>query len=185
MFYYALLACLCIFMAGCRKQDITIISDISSETEQADVMISREETERTIVVHVCGAVVSPGVYTLPADARIYEAVEAAGGFLDGADTQWCNQAQGLSDGEQLRIYTLEETSEMNAPAEYGTTSGMVNVNTASADALCALPGIGTAKAKAIVDHRNQNGPFSSAEDLLRVKGIGSSILERIRGLIIF
>ena len=88
-------------------------------------------------VHVCGAVASPGVYELPEGSRIYQAVEAAGGFLESADQEWCNQAQVLHDGDSLRIYTREESLELREEGKTPSLDCFGITASVSADAVRA------------------------------------------------
>ena len=141
-----------------------------------------------VVVHVAGAVASPGVVTLPAGSRVADALEAAGGATADADTDQLNLARILVDGEQVRVpHQGEDASTWAAPpgpaqdAGTGTASGLVNINTASATELQSLPGIGEALAQRIVDYREANGPFTSIDELTEVSGIGPAKLEALRG----
>lgn len=140
-----------------------------------------------VVVHVAGAVASPGVVTLPAGSRVADALEAAGGATADADTDQLNLARVLVDGEQVRVPRQgEDSSTWEAPpgpaqeAGAGSTGGLVNINTASATELQSLPGIGEALAQRIVDYREANGPFTSIDELTEVSGIGQAKLEALR-----
>ena len=156
----------------------------------------------TIFVHVCGAVEKPDVYELPTGSRVYEAVQAAGGFAKDADESYVNQAQELSDGVKLVIPTLEQTeilaSETESDAMAGAvgiqdsggrqdessqssaSDGKVDINTASEAELCNVPGIGAVRAAAIVAYRQENGSFSSVEDIMNVSGIKEGTFEKIK-----
>jgi len=127
----------------------------------------------TLVVHVAGAVASPGVYTLEVGMRVGDAVAAAGGVVDGADTDALNLARELVDGEQVRV-----------PVEGAVTesSGLINVNVADAVALEQLPGVGPVLAGRIVTYRDAHGPFPSIDALDDVSGVGPTILEQIRAV---
>ncbi|MBO7674262.1 MAG: helix-hairpin-helix domain-containing protein [Atopobiaceae bacterium] len=156
---------------------------------------SDETNAHEIVVHVDGAVAVPGVYTLGGEAARYnDAVELAGGLLPDADTAAINLAQCLVDGQKVHVPFVGEqvvqpettevaaqTSEQDAPRE--SEGNTVNINTASADELQRLPGVGEATAASIVDDRERNGAFSSKEDLMRVSGIGEKKFEKMRGMI--
>lgn len=139
-----------------------------------------------LVVHVDGAVAAPGVYALPEGSRANDAVAAAGGLVEGADTSGVNLAAPVSDGEKLHVPLEGETASAEAPAGSGggeATAGPVNINVAGVEELDELPGVGEATARAIVEDREKNGPFSAPEDLMRVSGIGEKKFERIAGLI--
>ncbi len=147
-----------------------------------------EKTAPRFVVHVDGAVAEPGVYELSgSDVRVTDAVEAAGGLLEDADTTGINLASPLVDGSKVHVPWHQE-----APEEVvsGTSSGLsqavpglVNINMATEAELCALPGVGEATASAIVRDRETNGPFASPEDVMRVSGIGEKKFERMKDMI--
>ena len=133
-----------------------------------------EQTEQEIVVHVAGAVHAPGVYTLPAGSRVYTALEAAGGVLPEADQHALNLAEPLLDGRRITVPFQGEQKENAAE------NGNININTATAAELQQLPGIGPAKAAAIIAEREKNGPFQTIDELTRVSGIGPNTLNVIR-----
>ena len=142
-----------------------------------------------IVVHVVGAVVSPGVVVLDDGARVADAIAAAGGAASDADTEQLNLARVLGDGEQVRVPHAGEQLVAPDPgpsppggASGGSTpgGGVVNINTAGAAELEALPGIGPALAARIVEYRDGHGPFASVDDLTDVPGIGPAKLEALR-----
>ncbi len=130
-----------------------------------------------LIVHVSGAVVRPGVVTLPSSARVLDAVEAAGGATSEADLHQLNLAAPLVDGVQIRVPVVGEELTPVAPA--ASTDGSVDINRASAGELEALNGVGPAIASAIVTYREENGPFPSVEALLSVPGIGQAKLAAI------
>lgn len=145
-----------------------------------------------VVVHVDGAVAAPGVYELAEDARVNDAVAAAGGLLSEADTSTINLAAPVSDGVKVHIPTSEELSagaqgasgeSGNAGAPAGSASAaptLVNINAATSEELQRLSGVGEATAAAIIEDRHANGPFSSPEDLMRVSGIGEKKFAKIK-----
>lgn len=157
--------------------------------------------EKRTVVHVDGAVTSPGVYEIVGDSvRVRDAVAAAGGLANDADTSSVNLAAALVDGSKVHIPSTSEKVTTSGASSSGSTSGStsssgsssgsspsesspVNINTADQAALETLPGIGAATAQTILKDREKNGPFSSVDDLMRVTGIGEKKLERVRGLI--
>ncbi|NLZ93553.1 MAG: ComEA family DNA-binding protein [Firmicutes bacterium] len=134
-----------------------------------------EQDSREIIVHVAGAVKKPGVYTLPEGARVFMALEAAGGVLADADKHALNLAEPLFDGRRIIVPYQGEEGEKTAGE-----SGKVNVNTATAAEFEQLPGIGPAKAAAIISYREENGPFQSVDDLTRVPGIGPGTLATMK-----
>lgn len=139
----------------------------------------------TITVYVVGAVKHPGVYTLPADARVYQLLQAAGGPLPNANLVALNLAAKLSDGEEVYVVHIGET-----PPTYsggvpqpgpGTGTGntqLININTASADEMRQALHISSATAQAIVNYRTQHGPFTSVEQLQQV--VSQSIYDKIK-----
>ncbi len=133
----------------------------------------------SIVIHVDGAVAHPGVYTLMGDpVRICDAVDAAGGLTGEADTSTINLAAPIVDGSKVHIPAESDEASYSEVGE--ASGGLVNINAADADTLMELPGVGEATARAIIESREQLGPFTSVDDLLRVNGIGEKKLERIR-----
>ena len=140
---------------------------------------SEEAEKDVVIVHVDGAVGAPGVYELETGARVGEAVDAAGGLADDADTSTLNLAAEVADGE--KVYVPHEGEP--APAEGDGSASPVNINTAGVEELDELPGVGEATARAIVEDRETNGPFSTPEDLMRVSGIGEKKFARLEGLI--
>ncbi len=142
------------------------------------------------LVHAAGAVADPGVYRLSPDARVADVVEAAGGPLADGDLDRLNLAAPVVDGQQVYVPRVgEAVPEMAGGATggggggAGATGGPIDVNTASADALDALPGVGPATAQAILDERERRGGFASVEELLDVRGIGEAKLEALRDLV--
>jgi len=128
---------------------------------------------QTLMVDVAGAVINPGVYSLPLNARVFEAIKAAGGLKKGADTSDINQARFLKDGEQIYIYpTTTSTGGVSRPAV--RKNGPIMINRATVKDFESLDGIGPVLANRIVSYRKTNGPFAAVEDLLKVPGIGQS-----------
>jgi competence protein ComEA len=141
-----------------------------------------------VLVHVAGAVRRPGLYELPAGARVADAIDSAGGPRRNADLDTVNLAQVLSDAMKVEIPTRGEA--VSAPPSPGATPGLavggttsagaVSLNSADLAALETIPGIGPVKAAAILQYRDEVGGFSSVEELLDVTGIGPATLESIR-----
>jgi competence protein ComEA len=141
--------------------------------------------EARVVVHVAGRVRRPGVVVLAQGARVVDALEAAGGALPETPLDSVNLARVLADGEQVRVGLPPDPAAQAAappPATAGGgPTGLVDLNVAGVTQLDALPGIGPVLAERIVAHRQQNGPFTSVEQLLEVSGIGPAVLADVQG----
>lgn len=133
----------------------------------------------SLTVHVAGLVKFPGVYKLKDGSRVTDAVEAAGGALEGADLHSLNLAARVSDGEKITVSAPGAASEPSAP---GQSSGKVNLNTASIEELERLPGVGPVLAKRIVEYRAKKR-FSSVKQLLEVEGVGPKKFASLRDLV--
>jgi competence protein ComEA len=157
-------------------------------------------TSAEIVVDVVGAVRAPGVVTLAGDARVLDAITAAGGAVPGADLERLNLAAKLADGARVAVplagqppLAIDPGAVVGSadPSGAGSADGSgdpgapVNVNTATESQLEGLPGIGPTLAAAIVEERERNGPFRSADDLTRVHGIGEGRLAQLRDFVAF
>ncbi len=165
-----------------------------SDAGQA-VVLEAAPTQPPLQVHVIGAVLRPGLYAFVEGSRVQDAVTAAGGLTANADLTGINLAAKLEDGQQLSIpggggaaaAQPEPTSGFRvlpSGEATATPSGdLVNINTASADVLATLPGIGPTTAQRIVDYRTENGPFARVEDLLNVAGIGPATFDNIQALV--
>ncbi len=138
-------------------------------------------TPATIDVYVSGAVNKPDVYTLPVDSIVKDAIVAAGGATADADLERINLAAHLADQMQVDVPRQGEAvpSSLNGSTPNAATE-KIDINTASAEELDKLPGIGPAIAKAIIDYRTQNGPFKTIETINDVKGIGDALFEKIK-----
>ena len=129
---------------------------------------------QTLMVDVAGAVINPGVYSLPLNARVVEAIKAAGGLKKGADTSDINQARILKDGEQIYVYPAAISGKSGTSRPAIRKNGPVLINRATVKDFESLDGIGPVLANRIVTYRKTNGPFTAIEDLLKVPGIGQS-----------
>lgn len=179
------------------------------------VVLRDPPTPIPVRIHVTGAVVNPGVYALPRGSIVQDAINAAGGLTERADTRALNLAQAVLDGDQINIpelpptatvtptphptHTLaptitvgpgtpsptpEATATVNAAPTTATTSGgLININTASQAELETLPRIGPAIAQRIIEYRTANGPFSSIEQIMNVRGIGPATFAQIKDFI--
>ena len=148
---------------------------IASRPRGAPVTLLPTPTPGELTIYVSGAVTTPGVYILPKGSRVDAAIQAAGGFTPGAETESINLAALLEDGQQIDVPGVVDTSHVNV--------GRVNINTATVSELDALPGIGPTTAQAIVDYRLQHGSFKFIQDIQNVPGIGSATYDRIKDYI--
>ena len=172
--------------------------EISSETgqEKQDEQTVQEETEsKLLYVYICGAVNTPGVYTLPEGSRVCDLFVAANGLTEEAATDYWNQARLLVDGEMLYVPTVEEaeerqmgrlddSSDLPDLADANNTNGKVNLNTASLEQLMEVPGIGESKARAIIDYRDTNGGFSTIEEVMNIEGIKEGVFSKMKEYIV-
>ncbi len=189
-FLLVLFFCSSLWATGCK-------SDISegSELREAAISEKREETSSPekesddpahgiahIYVHVCGEVCSPGVYELESGSRVYEAVEAAGGMTGEAAADLLNQAEALSDGQQVYIPSVTEAEERAADTRgaQAADDGRVDLNMAGKEELMTLPGIGEVKAEAILRYREEKGRFASVEELKEVEGIKEGVFGKVK-----
>ena len=183
-----------------KKAEIT-------ESDQSSAI--QQPVSQTIYVDVCGAVVNPGVYELSSDSRVFQAIEKAGGYLPGAAASYLNRARSLYNGQQIYVPTQEEVDSQTIPltqdetaqdgvvqegtAQTGTAADntadgtettqagqRINLNTADVSQLSTLTGVGESKALAIIAYREENGPFTSIEDIMNVPGIKEGTYEKIK-----
>ncbi|MBM6947747.1 helix-hairpin-helix domain-containing protein [Mordavella massiliensis] len=179
-----------VILAGCRREAQTSgLQEVSLEKEAPESGGQQEEEEAgalregTVFVYVCGQVASPGVYELTEGARVYEALEAAGGALDGGYPESLNLAQEVQDGQKLYVPTQEEALAGGIPQEGGPGGGAqakVNLNTAGLEELMTLTGIGQTRAEAILAYREEQGQFRAPEDIMNVDGIKEGIYEKLK-----
>lgn len=152
-----------------------------SQTVQIDAGEDGPAVTGELYVHVLGQVDNPGLYMLEADARVVDALAAAGGTLDDADLHAVNLARPLSDGEQLVVPVVGASTEGGDAAS--VEDGLIDLNNADQAALETLPRIGPALAQRIIQWRETNGRFQSVDDLLAVSGIGEKLLTGLRDLV--
>ncbi len=161
-----------------------------------------EGSVQKIIIHICGAVASPGVYELNEGSRIIDAVNRADGLLLSAASDYVNLAAVISDGEKIWIPTVEEVNELEQNPEAFSSimatggnafvkeasqtadSGKVNINTADKELLCTLPGIGNTRAESIIAYRENHGGFSHIEDIMKVSGIKENSFQKIKEYIV-
>ena len=155
----------------------------AAEAEALDGTMDGCAEEKVCFVHICGAVKAPGVYQIEKGSRIFTVVDMAGGFLETACQSYVNLAEPVSDGQRIYIPTLEEAADLvilQQTDDKEAADGKININTAQAEELCTLPGIGAAKADAIIAYRSEHGSFKQIEDIMKVTGIKQSGYEKLR-----
>lgn len=178
-------ALVCVAVRGCATEGL-FRGQGGIEIERAERASEKAEEEPqeepvTLVVHVDGMVGMPGVYELAEGARVSDAVAAAGGLAEGADTSSLNLAAPLADGE--KVHVPAEGEEVTTSSGGASSGDLVNLNNASVEQLDELPGVGEATARAIIEDREANGPFTTPEDLMRVSGIGEKKFAKLEGMI--
>lgn len=197
-----LTGCIITSLISTNDKEKTLLGSSMQSAQSA--VTSKAAQTKTVRVQVSGAVLEPGIYDVPASCRVEEAIAAAGGMTENADSERVNLVRKVRDGMQIRVPVKKaartsSTQRKNAQAKSGlgeSASGKygsakagsgkknnqmprVRINSASASELQQLPGIGPALAQRIVETRSR-GRFTSAEDLLRVPGIGKAKLAKLR-----
>jgi competence protein ComEA len=161
------------------------------ERSAPPIVIEDAAANLPLVVEVRGEVETPGVYALSPGARLQDAIAAAGGFSEDADLSMVNLARRLRDGELVVILPIPAPGSTpvlptqaidDATAAEGPRA-RININTATAEELEALPSIGEVIAARIIGYREQNGPFRSVDDLIHVQGISDETIDEFRDLV--
>lgn len=178
-----------------ERSDEASVSDVhgAGDASSDDESSAKSSSAAEVYVDVDGAVVSPGVYRLKDGARVSQAIDVAGGLTAEADVTGLNRASKVADGQKIYVPKVgeqqaaaavggAESSAATTPGA-GSSSGLVNINTASAAELQTLSGIGPSMAQSIIDERTKNGAFASVDDLMRVSGIGEKKLAKIKDCI--
>lgn len=166
-------------LVGCQKNDDKKVS-LETVEETKDVEHEQETAENTSYnfVYVCGAVKREGVYELPVGSRVYQAIEAAGGFLEDANVRNVNQAEILEDEARVYVPVIGEEVQTDSDDE-----GKININKASKEELMTLPGVGESRAESIIKYREEQGAFRKVEDIMQVSGIKEGLFEKIKDYI--
>ncbi len=155
----------------------------SSKEVIAAPLIPIEVSIPEVTVDVTGAVNNPGVYLLPAQSRVIDALRAAGNSVTGSDLSDLNLARVIKDGEQIYVNPTQRSASGKRIIKKIIPRGPININRASAKEFDGLAGIGPVIAKRIVEYRRVNGPFMAIEDLQKVSGIGSAKFEELKSKI--
>lgn len=164
-------------------ETVPLVSDPSTPAAPTGSQEPSAAAAGSLTVHVVGAVKKPGVYVLKPGSRIIDAIEAAGGMNKKAAPEKLNLAALLTDGQQVILPGAHDTETGVGMSAQPSAPGKISLNTADAETLQQLPGIGPALAQKIIAFRTKNGPFTSVADLDAVSGIGPSILANIEPLV--
>lgn len=192
------------------SEGMVLLAELETVSPEADIVAqghgkeseethtSEETTPDWIYVHVCGQVLTPGVYALPEGSRVWDAVEAAGGLTETAQPDAVNLARMVLDGSKVTIpdpsqvqdqgfswYEAGDGSLGSGGNDQGmtlaeNTSGLVDLNRATVEELMTIPGIGQSRAQAIVAYRQSHGSFGSIQEIMQVTGIKEGLFEAIR-----
>ena len=176
-----------VFMGcGSKSQKISL-KDSKATTSQEETVLNGD-----IFLHVVGEVNAPGIVKVPDGTRLFNVIEKAGGMTKNAQTDYLNLAETVKDGQQIRVISKKEYKKLKKKKSKkpqsesqsgGSSSGLININTATAEELQTLSGIGEVRAKAIVEYRTQSGNFSKIEDIKNVSGIGEATFNNIKSQI--
>ena len=164
-------------------EDVTVV-ETTMLVEKTEVSTTQEAV---IFVDIKGAVKNPGVYQMKSGDRVKDALDAAGGLTDEADSQKVNLAQRVEDQMVIVVPKVgEEVTEIPAgvTSKEAAKDGKVNINTATVEELKTLKGVGEKKAEAIIEYRKKNGSFKTKEDLMKVRGIGKKLFESFQERIV-
>lgn len=172
--WFILLIIIVLVVLGCKniflsKDKVYSINEDSSDDQSNNIDV--------IIVHIAGAVKTPGVVEVENGQRLYEAIEKAGGTTGEADVDLINLAMVLQDGQKIIVPYKGESSDNHI------SDDKVNINTANIETLMGLPGIGETLAGNIIDYREKNGLFGTIEELKNVSKIGDVTYERLQDLI--
>ncbi|SFQ32745.1 competence protein ComEA [Lachnospiraceae bacterium XBB1006] len=180
--YWIIGVMLCLLLAGCGRENDVEKAFLTQPEESA-----KEETEvetSTWYVQIDGAVKKPGVYPVSENTRVFEVIKQAGGVTKQGCLDGVNQAAKVTDAQQIHICTRKEMRKSReSKPKSSAEEGKVNLNEADKQTLVTLPGIGDAKADLILTYREQNGKFSSIEDIMKIQGIKEGVFRKIKDLI--
>lgn len=195
--------CAAIFLIFQGQKETVVTGTLfstSEQTERSDTeaflsieqpdSIEKTEKDSESAVSVIGAVKHPGIYRYHGSARIYDAIEALGGFKKNAAKESVNPAKLLTDGEQICVLTKKQMKKQKKEQKNGRNTSknfsgqeLLNINQASKEDLMTLPGIGEAKAMLIIDYRTEHGSFTRPDDLMKISGIKEGVFNKIKALI--
>lgn len=186
---------ICMLAAGACyscSQDFNTQNDIielesNYEEEIEDIHkddVTAAQDKAVCYIHICGEVVSPGVYEAKEGSRVFQIVEQAGGFTENALSEYLNMAQIVTDGMKLVVPAKGELQDSDiygqSELKQQENTGMINLNTASKEELMTLKGIGEARADDIIMYRKENGAFMRIEDVMNIPGIKEAAFQKIK-----
>lgn len=191
-----------VLMTGCTASEAVMTADEGkydtqeqdgvSEVAQSDTDGNQQTERNTVVesgdldaiiyVYVCGHVNSPGVYQLSGNARVYDALQLAGGVTEDGNPEALNQAECMTDGQTLYVPGIDE--DVEEQTQQSAEDGLININQADRETLMTLPGIGESKADMIIQYREEHGAFQSVEELMDIPGIKEGVFNKMKGKII-
>jgi competence protein ComEA len=176
-----------LLLTGCKGGGEALLLEAAASEEDSGAAAfgeSAPETEKsdTVLVYICGAVVTPGVYEVENGSRICDVLKLSGGFTEDAGTDYLNLAETVTDGEKVYVPTVDELN-VELAAEEEANSGKININTATKEQLITLPGIGESKADSIIAYRTEHGGFSTIEEIMEIPGIKEAVFSKIKELI--
>ncbi|MBO4679569.1 MAG: helix-hairpin-helix domain-containing protein [Lachnospiraceae bacterium] len=164
-----------------ERERISYAQEMYTDEEDTalDLNESKASFHASVYVYVAGCVANPGVYIMPEGSRVYDAINAAGGVTEEGDESRMNLVNIIHDGDRITV------PEYGSGGEKSDDDGarLVNINSASVAQLTTVPGIGEAKAKAIIAYREKHGSFSRKEDIMKVSGIKEGTFEKIKDYI--
>jgi competence protein ComEA len=164
-----------------------VVFIVAKQPTGEPIQLLPSATPSPVKVYITGAILHPGVYSLPTSSRVQDLVDQAGGFLDDADPGAVNLAAVIADEQKIVVPYIKllesQVITQNGTASPTQVSYPININTATKEDLDVLPGIGASKAEEIVKYRNQKGQFNTIEDIQNVPGIGPGIFLKIKELI--
>lgn len=173
-----------------EQQESIAVEQEKEDSEAVDAVQKQEEDSGWIYVDLCGAVRNPGVYRIKSGSRVFQVLEQAGGCTPEASLETINQADLLSDGQKIRIYTRDEAAQIeennqkesltSGKTQESESDGRININQAGKEELETLTGIGETRAQAILAYREVHGAFSSVEELMQVEGIKEKTYEKLK-----
>lgn len=168
------------FLSISSKEEVDFKEKESEEDFEKEKQLKENEVEKSekIFVHVCGEVKKEGVYELSEGSRVVDAIRLAGGLTKKANKRGVNQAELIQDGAQIYIPSKEEGMESENSSK--SSSGKINLNSASKEELMTLPGIGEKKAIDIIKYRSENGGFKDISEIKNIRGIKENLFNKIK-----